>query len=99
MEGMFAVVENKARDKQREGFHIVIFIILSRVLTTSPLISKSQKIYSEAFTDETGFIIGVLATMRPTALATFTATQFRKEQIRDDLFWVISGSDRGPFVA
>jgi len=92
-EGFFAVLDNKAREQQREGNHVVSHNVLSRQdllqLYRSESLSKETP---KGFQTRLIFTIGVLTAMRPTALASLTLSQFKKIKIGDEVVWVITGA-------
>lgn len=65
------------------------------ILYNSPSIRNNRP---KGFQTRLSFTIGVLTGIRPTALCSLSASQFKKMKINDNIFWVITktnGSTEG----
>ena len=91
-EGLLTVADNKVREQQSSGNHVVSHHVLSRYdlvkLYKSASLSRDSPKELQA---RVIFTVGILTAMRPSALATLKVWQFKRVMIKDQAVWMISG--------
>ena len=98
-EGFVGVLDNKARQGQQQGLHVISHNVLSRGelihLYRSESLSKNTL---KGFLTRFVFTVGILTALRPVALATLSVRQFSQLKIGERFVWKITsaiGSNEG----